>query len=132
MVGKRTRKTRPTRGASVSLPLTRETLAAAYDYLKTTPPFSHWNLPDSEDIKFKVTKHTDRYGHHCQLNAKHEVAISTRYVGRTQSLMESMAHEMIHIHQEESRSATSSEHNAAFHKYAAVVCKYHGFDPKTF
>jgi hypothetical protein len=32
----------------MTLPITPGSIAASYDYIATTPPFSGWNLPDSE------------------------------------------------------------------------------------
>lgn len=116
----------------MTLPLTTETLAAAYDYLVTTPPFSRWNLPPSEDITFRVTRHKDRHGHYCRTGDKHEIAVSAHVIGRTQSLMEVLAHELVHLHQAHACMETKGQHNAAFVKLAARVCAVHGWDPKLF
>jgi hypothetical protein len=44
-----------------------------------------------------------------------------------------MAHEIIHLHQAlVGMESPCAEHNAAFNKLAAQVCKTHGFDPKSF
>jgi hypothetical protein len=43
-----------------------------------------------------------------------------------------MAHEMIHLHQRVTGMENSAQHNAAFRKLAAHVCRLHGFDPKAF
>lgn len=117
----------------VTLPLDKETLEASYDYLRTTPPFSRWNLPDGEDVKFEVVRDRDIAGWHKMVNGKHIIGISSGSIGRTHSLMEVMAHEMCHAHQRETNMETKkSEHNAAFRKLAVLVCKFHGFDPLLF
>lgn len=116
----------------MTLPLSTETLRAAYDYLATTPPFSRWNMPDSEDVRFRVTRHKDRYGHYIRVGGKHEIVISASHVGRTEKLIEVMAHEMVHLHQAEACMETPSQHNMAFRRLAAAVCKAHGFDEKVF
>lgn len=117
------------------LPLTKEMLATSYDYLVTTPPFSRWNLPDSEDVSFKVTKSKEHYARYVW-DGTHCIEVSAAAVGHTATLMEKMAHEIIHLHLRltgmESRSRDPNVHNAAFRKFAAIVCKVHGFDSKSF
>ena len=118
----------------MNLPLSREMLAAAYDYLCTSPPFNKWNLPDSNEVVFKVARHPALRGwYQFGGSPKHTIAISSRCIGTTHSLMATMAHEMIHLLQEEvSMDTPGSEHNLAFWKLADRVCKFHGFDPKLF
>jgi len=120
----------------VTLPLDKETLAAAYDYLRTTPPFSRWNLPDSEEIIFSVSKTSRDFGWYRFDGKRHCINASTGKIGQTNTLMEFMAHEMVHLHLEqtgvESRRGTPYTHNAAFKRFAAQACKAHGFDPKAF
>lgn len=120
----------------MTLPLTPETLAAAYDYLCTTPPFNKWNLPDSEDVKFTVNKKLkNKFAQYQWTGEQHSIAISAASNGHTSTLLENLGHEMIHLYLEhmgwESRG-NESVHNAAFRKFAARVCKHHGFDPKAF
>jgi hypothetical protein len=116
--------------------LTPEILAAAFDYLRTTKPFSSWNLPDSEDVEFKVSRGQAEFGHYRWNGHKHTITASTAAIGHTDTLMRLMSHEMIHMHLEatglESRRGGSNVHNAPFRKFAAQVCKCHGFDPKAF
>ena len=121
----------------MTLPLNKEVLAAAYDYLASTEPFAQWNMPHSEDVVFKVSHSREKaYGWYIAGRGEgeppHEIAVSSKYIGRTQSLMEVMAHEMIHLHQKQTAMHTSTVHNAAFKAIAAKVCALHGFDPLTF
>lgn len=119
----------------MSLPLTPEILAAAYDYLRTTPPYSRWNLPDSEDVKFRVGKFRDTFANYQWDGKQHTVTMSVAAIGHTRTLFETMAHEMIHMHLEEQgleSRGTKATHNVAFRKFAAQVCKFHGFDVKAF
>ncbi len=119
----------------MALPLTPETLAAAYDLLCTTPPFNKWNLPDHEDVTFKVTKSKD-YIAACRRSDKgnYLIEVSSSYVGRTAYLLETMAHEMIHVHEVGTGICKSgrSDHGVSFKKFAGQVCEIHGFDPKVF
>jgi hypothetical protein len=120
-------------GARVTLPLNREILEANYDYLRTTPPFSKWNLPDGEDVQFVITRSRKTMGTHCLFNGKHIIEISRHLVGYTSTLTVLMAHEMVHAHQKMTKTDTPGvEHNAAFRQFGRQVCKYHGFDPHEF
>lgn len=117
----------------MSLSLHPEILQASYDYLRTTRPFRQWNLPEGEDVKFKVIKDPANVGLYSCKNGVHLIEVNNKYIGRTEALMELMAHEMIHMHQKMTRTETSGvQHNQAYVKSAAMVCKYHGFDERLF
>lgn len=116
--------------------LNEDVLRSCYAFLTTTEPFCRWNLADADDVKFIITGRRDCYGHyrHCTgYPYQHEIMVSMHFVGRTHTLVEVMAHEMIHLFQRETKTDSSTtEHNAAFKNHARHVCRYHGFDPKTF
>jgi hypothetical protein len=120
----------------MTLPLTPETLAGAYDYLRTTPPFKRWNLPESEDVRFLVSKLRRDFAQYHWDGEQHTISMSGAAIGQTYTLMEKMSHEMIHMHLEatgmESRGWDKDSHNKAFRKFAGDVCRFHGFDPKAF
>lgn len=117
----------------MTLPLNKEMLGAMYSYLSATPPFNKWNLPDAEEIKFTVIRAKGVHGRYVtDRKGWREIQISSASVGYTPSLSETMAHEMIHLFEDVSGPFNKSEHTEAFRKYAKLVCKYHGFDPKTF
>ena len=117
----------------MTLKLTPEVLAAAYDFLCSTEPFRNWGLPDSDEIVFKVAKSKTDHGWHVVKRGKHHIAVSAATVGHTMSLMAVMAHELVHLHETIAKLTPSNvQHGAAFKKLAARVCKIHGFDPKTF
>lgn len=121
----------------MTLPLTPEILRTAYDFLASTPPFNRWNMPEGEDVAFRLihVEHAvaaDRWAWYDKIKGRHTIAISRTRTGYTASLMALLAHEMIHLHEQQSGMATSSQHTKAFWKLAARVCRYHGFDPKSF
>jgi hypothetical protein len=116
----------------VTLRLTKETLAAAYGYLATTEPFGRWNMPDADDVTFKVVRDRQKCGWYQRVGDRHTISISASAIGHTASLLQIMAHEMIHLHEEATGMVRKSEHSAAFRKLAAAVCAVHGFDPKMF
>ena len=119
----------------MSLPLTPETLAAAYDFLKATPPFNKWGLPESDEVKFKVGRRPSEHARYQWDGERHTLTLSAGSIGHTQTLIEALSHEMIHMHLEETgmeSRGNENVHNAAFRQFAAQVCKHHGFDPKAF
>ena len=119
----------------MSLPLTPEMLAAAYDFLRCTPPFKGWKLPHSDAVEFKLTRHHEEAGHYNRYvrTNEHWIAISTVCVGRTESLCRYMCHEMIHLKQGIAKTETKGTvHNAEFRQLARAVCRLHGWDPKLF
>lgn len=123
----------------MTLALTPQLLEAAYTYFLVTYPFRSWKLPPASEIKFAVTGHLDRRGD-CwdtstvsRLLPSIGIRISRHYIGHTHSLMEVMAHEMIHVRQYIHRLGTvNAKHNTAFRKDALAVCRHHGFDHKAF
>jgi hypothetical protein len=84
----------------MTLPLTPETLAAAYDYLKSTPPFSSWNLPEAEDVEFKVSNRKGEFGRYQWDGKKHTIAMSAKSIGQTETLLRYLSHEIVHLHLE--------------------------------
>ena len=120
------------------LHLTPELLEAAYEYLRHAPPFRGWNLPEPDQILFRVMGARDRFGHfrgrHTRARGADsfsEIAISAGMVRSTDMLMATMAHEMIHLYQDETGTARG-HHNPKFLKRAKRVCRIHGFDPESF
>jgi hypothetical protein len=114
------------------LPLNVEMLACAYDYLCCVPPFSRWNMPPSEDVKFLIIRQADRYAHYQMVNGVHHIAVSSKFVGRHESLISTLAHELIHLHMRAARISSRNPHGKAFQKLADEVCKIHEFDRLTF
>lgn len=116
------------------LHITPEMLERAYEYLRVSLPFSAWNLPDADAVSFRVLGARDRFGH---FRGRHrrargvdgfsEIAISSRLVRSTELLLATMAHEMIHLYQDEN-GAARGHHNPQFLRLAKRVCIAHGFD----
>ena len=115
-------------GGRMPILLTTEMLAHAYDYLACQPPFDRWNLQPSEDIQFFVIKRRDRVAHYQLLKGKHSIAMSSKFVGRHETLLSSMAHEMIHLHMAQTCWNRRNPHDATFHAYADAICAHHDFD----
>jgi len=118
----------------MALRLTPEMLRAAYEYVRTTEPFCEWNLPDADDVKFKVIKSRRVYGDCTRIgDGEYRIRVSAALIGTTHTLMTTMAHEMIHVHEEHSGMARANVmHGKAFRKLAEEVCKIHELDLKLF
>jgi hypothetical protein len=119
----------------LTLPLTKEMCAGMYDYIRTTPPFRNWNLPEAEEVVFRVTRDPGRKGHYRRDRyGRREIAVSIASIGYTGSLAEVMAHEMIHLHEDMVGILykSNAEHTRFFRRNAEIVCKFHGFDPRLF
>lgn len=113
----------------MSITITKPMLIAAYELLRTTPPFTGWKLPDAGEIDFAVVRDRATYGD-CDGEM---LRVSSSRHGHLQTLLATVAHEMIHLHQMRRRLETpNTQHNADFRKRATRVCRLHGFDPKVF
>jgi hypothetical protein len=118
--------------------LSQDILRAAYAYLAETEPFVGWHLPDAEDVKFTVTQSLRVHGetHTCVVGPEKfefKIDISAIKHQHTQSLMLTMAHEMVHVHQRHNCiNLTPRAHGKDFRVLAAEVCAVHGFDPGQF
>ncbi|OFX03269.1 MAG: hypothetical protein A3E78_12080 [Alphaproteobacteria bacterium RIFCSPHIGHO2_12_FULL_63_12] len=112
----------------MTLPLTPATLEAAYDFLRAMPPFSRWGLPPGDEIRFRVTSDPEAMGWHSVDKDGHCIDISGEKVGHLVTLMKTMAHEMIHLRQDE--LGLKRTHGKGFAALAHQVSKVHGFDPK--
>lgn len=117
----------------MTLRLTPQVLSGAYTYLRATQPFSRWNLPAAEGVRFRVTKAKDYCGQ-CEVidpGVEYRICISSEHYGYHPGLLITMAHEMVHLSIFRTGRRDSS-HGASFKKRAARVCRIHGFDPKDF
>lgn len=117
--------------------LTPGLLRVNYDMNRHTAPFDRWNLPDPEDVVFKVTRSRRTAGYHTTYIAdgRHEIGISERCCGSLYTLTRIMQHEMVHAHQKNTVPKTETpgvEHNAAFRRESDKVCAIHGWDRMEF
>lgn len=121
--------------------LTPELLSAAYDFLRHTKPFDGWNLPEPEDVQFAVLKRKTGYGDAGMTPKGWVIRLSDPLHERTTGLLSTMAHEMIHVHLDESACTSrhktlrtdSRTHGPAFRAFAKQVLEHHlDFDPVTF
>jgi hypothetical protein len=114
------------------LSLTPAQLEAAYELLRTTPPFRGWKLPHADDVAFSVIRAKDRFADYEYLDGTHHIRVSQAKQRQLGTLLATMAHEMCHLRMEMTVPKNSAEHGAAFHRLADQVCRWHGWDRGAF
>lgn len=118
----------------MTLPLTPDSLAAAYEYLRTTPPFKRWKLPPADEVEFHVTRHRDREGDHTtyQRTNDHVIRVSSYHVKTTTDLLVCIAHELVHMRESQLGVRHRDHHTIVFRKLAQKVCTLHGWTMGSF
>jgi hypothetical protein len=114
----------------MTLRLTPDMLAAGYDFLRATLPFSKWRLPESDDLGFHVVRDSSLSADFGVERDIPFIRVSEASNGHTSTLLASLAHEMIHLRQH--LTGDRELHGPRFKRMAARVCAIHGFDPKIF
>jgi hypothetical protein len=121
--------------------ITPEMCRAAYEYLRTTPPFKRWKLPDGDEVEFfvdlqKKPRHKDQLVAHIDYFKDGRFRITvTLWNDTTDLLMHTMAHEMCHMRQAVLKPMDrngSYGHGKDFQKMADQVCRQHGFNRDLF
>lgn len=95
-------------------------------------PFVKYKLPLAKDVEFEVsrTKHMMAYWN-IDCNG-HVIGVSTAKCKTLTSVVESVAHEMVHVAAERMGFEDHADHDAQFLRMAADVCNSLGFDFKEF
>jgi len=125
------RGARPTIDRKTMLSITPEAVEAAYELLRTTPPFDGWRLPPGDQVEFRVTGDRTALGS-CRTD-RACITISGHLHGHLSSLLETMAHEMIHLWQaRRSAGRPDVDHDREFTRAAQRIARLHGFDPRQF
>jgi hypothetical protein len=114
----------------MSLSLTPDMLAGAYEFLRTTEPFKAWRLPHADEVGFAVVRDPAMFADFGVENGVPVIRVSEARNGHSATLLATMAHEMCHLRQE--MTGDRGHHTAGFKRMAARVCRVHGFDLKTF
>jgi len=107
---------------------TSKNLGSIYFMLCELRPFKNWAMPDWADVYFVVSSDPDVMGTYIYDDEKerHVITISRIKNGHLDTVIKTMAHEMIHM----KRWKTSGwdKHDAVFRKYATQVAIELGFD----
>jgi hypothetical protein len=108
--------------------ITPDLMEASYRLLLKSLPFRRWPMPHPDNIDFIVSMHRDRHAHHrayADKSGKHEIAVSAYKVKSLGLLTECMAHEMVHIRQDQ--LGYRDHHGQGFQRLAKLVCRRNGF-----
>jgi len=123
----------------LSFHLTPQTMEAAYELLRTTPPFKGWKLPPGDTLRFEVIAHPRWFGRcfYWYDDKKPKDGVygfegSYRCIRQLSTLIAFMSHEMCHLKEFLDGSRGDVEHGASFKALAKRVCKVHGFDEGAF
>ena len=108
--------------------VTRSSLIAIYDMLVCLPPMNGWKLPPSKKIEFRARKLDDCLG--MFEPDPHIITISTLKNGHLDTVIRTMAHEIIHLHLYQKSSRVWHEHGKTFTNLTTGVARHLGFDPK--
>ena len=108
--------------------VTRSTCIAVYELLIQLPPIKAWNLPPSKDIIFSVRHLPDFYGEYEP--DPHKITISSAKHAHLDTIIRTMAHEMIHLYLFTRKDPLWDKHTKTFLDAAAKVSHVLGFDPK--
>lgn len=119
------------------LPMNREMLVRTYELLAGTPPFSRWKMPPSSEVGFQFLNAENTRGafriEKSTRGARPTIYISRGCVGTLYVLLVTMAHEMVHLHEDTVHRARGDVmHSGRFRRLAAQVCKHHLFDEMVF
>jgi hypothetical protein len=102
---------------------------AVYEMLLQLPPFTRWKMPGSRSIEFVVNNDSTCYG---EFEPPKIIRISKKKVGHLDTLIKTMAHEMLHLRLWYIKDAGWNKHDGKFEEYGERIAKSMGFDPKEF
>jgi len=107
--------------------ITRAACVAAYEFLSSLPPIKAWKLPPSIEVEFRVRAWDKFFG---EYDERGIITISSSKHGHLDTLLRTMAHEMIHQKLHLSGYPKWELHDERFLELAHAVATELGFDPK--
>jgi ABC-type oligopeptide transport system ATPase subunit len=109
--------------------LTAGKLQAIYVMLTNLRPFDAWAMPPTDEIIFQVTSELDAMGTYVfdDLQEKHVLTISKAKNAHLDTVIRTMAHEMIHM--KRGKTKGWNKHDRVFRNHARRIALELGFDP---
>lgn len=110
-------------------------IACMYDMLRQIPPFDKWGLPSSDWVSFEIPKRKDVLGEFIEVTGAakpYTIKISSISHDHLFTIMQTLAHEMVHLAQSVKNTDNTSQHNLDFRKRSRSVCSIFGWDYKFF
>lgn len=112
--------------------LTPLILKEIYSALSVCEPFTRWKLPLPDEIEFQVINDTEVMGTYMYDEGgdyAHTIQISAARCGFLDTVIRTMAHEMIHASRHDTVTDAWYKHDATFRRRAHKVGKELGIDP---
>lgn len=111
------------------LTLRPDTMAAAYEMLRTVAPFRRYKLPEADEVVFRVMAHQTTSGE-CWVtyDGRYHIDASMKCVGHLDTLIRLIGHEMVHLLQ--LMNGEEPTHNEWFRAEYAKAAKNCGWDPR--
>jgi len=110
--------------------LSSDSCRIVYETLIQLSPIKGWRLPPSEKVIFQVIRDPKCYGEY--ENEPHVIRISSCKVGHLDTLVKTMAHEIVHLKLCKDGFRDWDKHGREFKDHAGKICTEFGFDPKEF
>ena len=105
---------------------TSKSLEAMYIMLCQMKPFKAWDLPNTANIKFIVTKEEDALGSYVFDDDLHVITISKAKCNHFDTILKTLAHELIHCKRHKTKNW--DKHDKVFRDYATQVANEFGWD----
>lgn len=107
--------------------------AAAYAFLRQLLPFRRLRVPPADAVRFQVGTKPGVYGWH-RHDGEHCIYVSSRVTTDHTAMLQTVAHEMIHLHLWEADHVYDggNVHDAAFTRIARRACKPWAWDLDAF
>ena len=103
--------------------VTPQTVQAIYEMLICLPPYNKWNLPPSKQVEFQVHKDPTCLGEYEP--DPHVIRISEAKNGHLDTVIKTVAHEIIHMRLHLKNSKSWDKHGKSFtdlsHKVAITL-----------
>lgn len=103
-----------------------QSLEAMYLMLCQMKPFKTWDLPNTAEIKFLVTKEEDALGSYIYDDDIHTITISKAKCNHFETILKTLAHELIHM--KRYKTQHWDKHDAVFRRYAKSIADEFGWD----
>jgi hypothetical protein len=107
-------------------PLSTDSIALLYEYLRSLPPFrSIKKMPHADEVEFAVVVDRERIAWWTWCGGVYRISISANGVGQTATLAMYLGHEMCHVAVDVTGRNTGGKentHNGAFKRLATRFC----------
>lgn len=107
-------------------------LKEIYEMLYMCEPFSKWKLPLADEVKFELIPDDTVMGTYLYDDGEefeHTIQISQARCGHLDTVIRTMAHEMIHASRHNTITEAWMKHDKTFRRRAHLVSVELGFDP---